>query len=412
MGAKFYWDNWVFTGGGGSGAVKAYGIPNARNFGSAAYRYQIDLDSDKDGILYFDDLCPEETEDLDGFEDADGCIDPDDDLDTIPDVSDKCREQPEDFDGFEDEDGCPEDDNDGDGIFDTLDGCVNEPEDKDGFQDEDGCPDLDHDGDKIPYDKDLCPEQPEDFDAFEDEDGCPEDDNDGDGIPDERDQCPLKKETYNENADEDGCPDKRLRKVVLTATEIKIPQKLLFKVNKANLKKKSKKMLKKLAKVLKKNPDVLKVLIEGHTDQTGSAAYNMKLSIQRAEAVKAFLVKRGISAARLEAKGFGDTQIIDERKSEKAAKRNRRVQFKVLKMKSEEIILEDGQAIPEGAVLKEVISAPVDGKPGTKDPSVLKDPPDKKVQKKPKKRGKKPKKKDKKRKKKNRQKSPKPKKAP
>ena len=54
------------------------------------------------------DKCPNEVEDVDGFEDADGCTDPDNDMDGILDVNDKCPNEAEDIDGIEDEDGCPE----------------------------------------------------------------------------------------------------------------------------------------------------------------------------------------------------------------------------------------------------------------------------------------------------------------
>ena len=64
----------------------------------------------------------------------------DNDGDGIPDGVDKCPDEAEDKDGFEDADGCPNPDNDGDGIPDGFDNCPNEPEDTDGFQDEDGCP--------------------------------------------------------------------------------------------------------------------------------------------------------------------------------------------------------------------------------------------------------------------------------
>lgn len=62
------------------------------------------------------------------------------DGDGIPDERDQCPDQPEDLDGFEDEDGCPDPDNDGDGILDVNDLCMLDPEDKDGDQDNDGCP--------------------------------------------------------------------------------------------------------------------------------------------------------------------------------------------------------------------------------------------------------------------------------
>ncbi|MGN6108047.1 MAG: OmpA family protein [Kofleriaceae bacterium] len=101
----------------------------------------VDQDPDKDGILGAADACPNEPEDMDGFEDENGCPDPDNDGDGIPDTEDKCPLEAEDKDGFQDEDGCPDLDNDGDGIPDTADKCPSEPETKNGFQDEDGCPD-------------------------------------------------------------------------------------------------------------------------------------------------------------------------------------------------------------------------------------------------------------------------------
>lgn len=64
------------------------------------------------------------------------------DGDGVPDRVDVCPDEPEDWDDFEEEDGCPEPDNDGDGIRDELDGCDAEPEDFDGVEDEDGCPEV------------------------------------------------------------------------------------------------------------------------------------------------------------------------------------------------------------------------------------------------------------------------------
>jgi len=98
----------------------------------------------------------------------------DTDGDGIPDYRDACVELPEDLDGFEDDDGCADPDNDNDGIPDAFDLAPNKPEDFDGFEDDDGIPDLDNDGDGIIDDRDMCPDEREDFDGFEDEDGCPD----------------------------------------------------------------------------------------------------------------------------------------------------------------------------------------------------------------------------------------------
>ena len=114
----------------------------------------------------------------------------DNDLDSLPDKADKCPAQAEDVDGFEDNDGCPELDNDKDGVPDTGDRCPNEPETVNGFDDADGCPDVtDNDRDGVPDDKDQCKDGPEDTDGFEDTDGCPDPDNDKDGLPDNQDEC-------------------------------------------------------------------------------------------------------------------------------------------------------------------------------------------------------------------------------
>ena len=107
-----------------------------------SYSPFIDNDSDKDGIKGKEDICPDEAEDYDGYEDEDGCPELDNDGDGILDAVDKCPNEAEDKDGYEDEDGCPELDNDGDGIPDAADKCPDEAEDKDGISDEDGCPDA------------------------------------------------------------------------------------------------------------------------------------------------------------------------------------------------------------------------------------------------------------------------------
>ena len=68
----------------------------------------ISLDTDGDGIPDSRDRCPTLAEDIDGFQDEDGCPEIDNDLDGIIDADDKCPNEPEDFDGVQDDDGCPE----------------------------------------------------------------------------------------------------------------------------------------------------------------------------------------------------------------------------------------------------------------------------------------------------------------
>ena len=197
----------VFTLGAGTSVIRGVGAPAVRGVLGVMYIGE-SQDDDRDGIENHVDQCPTEAEDLDGYEDKDGCPDRDNDLDSILDSADKCPSQAEDMDGFEDTDGCPDLDNDKDGLPDTADQCPNDPETKNGYKDEDGCPDeVDTDNDGIPDARDKCPNEAEDTDGFEDTDGCPDPDNDNDGVPDEHDECVDEPETVNGFQDEDGCPD-------------------------------------------------------------------------------------------------------------------------------------------------------------------------------------------------------------
>jgi OOP family OmpA-OmpF porin len=125
----------------------------------------LDADDDGDGILDGPDVCPGEPETRNGFQDEDGCPDDpdawrlvgtngqplaplalrpgpaDSDGDGLLDAEDRCPRAPEDVDGFEDGDGCPDPDNDRDGVADAQDACPLEAEVINGTKDEDGCPD-------------------------------------------------------------------------------------------------------------------------------------------------------------------------------------------------------------------------------------------------------------------------------
>jgi hypothetical protein len=137
-----------------------------------------------------------------------GPEDTDRDGDQIPDFRDRCPTQAEDLDGFEDDDGCPDYDNDRDGVKDQFDARPDEPEDFDGYQDSDGVFEIDNDGDRIADIDDKCPNQSEDFDGVADTDGCPETDADNDGVSDMADKCPEEAEVRNGIDDDDGCPDR------------------------------------------------------------------------------------------------------------------------------------------------------------------------------------------------------------
>ncbi len=263
------------------------------------------------------------------------------DGDVLSDEQDKCPAGAEDVDGFEDEDGCPDPDNDGDGIVDTQDKCPLQPETKNGLQDDDGCPDeappaVDTDKDGFADDKDKCPSASEDVDGFQDDDGCPEPDNDKDGVPDWEDQCPVQPEVINGVKDDDGCPDEGKSKVRLEANRIVILEKVYFATAKDIILPKSFDLLKQVGTVLRANPQIEKLRVEGHTDDQGNDASNLRLSQRRANNVRAFLVREGIAATRLEAVGYGETKPVDTNKTAVGRENNRRVEFNILKVTGDE----------------------------------------------------------------------------
>jgi outer membrane protein OmpA-like peptidoglycan-associated protein len=248
------------------------------------------------------------------------------DADGINDEVDQCPQEAEDKDGFEDENGCPDADNDADGVADGADKCPTDAEDKDGFEDEDGCPDADNDADGLADGSDKCPTEAEDKDNFQDEDGCPDPDNDSDGVADGADQCPDQSESKNGYLDGDGCPDELPAQVKKFTGAIKG---INFKTKSAEITKGSFKTLDGAVKVLQEYAD-LKLEIQGHTDDVGDDAFNLDLSQQRAESVKAYFTSKGIEDARITAKGYGETQPVDPRKTKAARAKNRRVEFQLI----------------------------------------------------------------------------------
>lgn len=259
----------------------------------------------------------------------------DTDLDGIIDKYDLDPLQPEDFDGFQDEDGAPDLDNDEDGILDREDKAPLEPEDKDGFEDSDGVPDTDNDGDGILDVDDAAPNEAEDIDNFQDKDGAPDPDNDLDNILDKNDQCPGTdstvaqgtdtKETYNEYEDADGCPDKK-PEIAVEKGESIVLEGVYFSSGSANLTSNSKAVLDKVVRTLLENPEI-EVEIRGYTDNTGNYENNIKLSQQRADAVKIYLMNNQIDAARIRTKGFGPENPIAPNDTREGRAKNRRIEF-------------------------------------------------------------------------------------
>ncbi len=217
-------------------------------------------------------------------------------------------------------DGCPLKDTDNDGVLDSEDKCVDvkgEPPD--------GCPPApkDTDADGVPDATDKCIDV-----KGEPPDGCPSNrDSDGDGIIDSKDKCPNAAETKNGFEDDDGCPDELPAKVKSFTGVI---QGIEFDRDKATIRPNSSAVLDKSAAVLSEFPS-LRVLITGHTDNTGTREKNVQLSKERAESVKAYLVGKGIVATRVETKGAGPDEPIDSNVTAAGRQRNRRIEFRLLK---------------------------------------------------------------------------------
>jgi len=254
------------------------------------------------------------------------------DGDGVPDSVDRCPDEPEDRDDFEDEDGCPDPDNDRDRILDRDDQCPNDPETYNGFQDSDGCPDefdRDRDGDRIPDRLDKCPDEPEDHDQFEDEDGCPDPDNDRDRILDVDDLCPNQPETYNGFEDGDGCPDQG--RVRVGHGTLQLFDKIHFDTAKATIKPISFPILDALAATLKGNPQLTLVEVQGHADERGDDDSNLRLTEDRAQAVRRYLTEHGVAGERLAAHGYGETRPLCARHEPACWAKNRRVEFVIVR---------------------------------------------------------------------------------
>lgn len=159
-------------------------------------------------------------------------------------------------------------------------------------------------------------------------------DSDHDGVSDYYDKCPNTPDSVK--VDGAGCPLPKATNTitkpvtyVITDEDKKVVteaiKNLEFDFGKASIRANSYPTLNRLADLLiKKN---LSLKLAGHTDNIGSEAYNMKLSKERAESIKTYLVNKGVNASRIEATGYGETQPIDTNKTEKGRQNNRRVEF-------------------------------------------------------------------------------------
>jgi outer membrane protein OmpA-like peptidoglycan-associated protein len=296
-------------------------------------------DRDHDGVPDNIDRCPDDSGPASNY----GCPEPDADKDGVCDpwVSqkhkesqyaavckgvDKCPTKPEDVDGFQDDDGCPDLDNDGDGIPDAKDLCPNEPEDFDGFQDDDGCPDFDNDHDGIPDSIDKCPNEPEDLDGFEDNDGCPDLDNDKDGIPDLQDKCPNEPGPASNN----GCPEPAPAPVVPPKEPNFPAQQVLrgvtFVSNTPEMTFESFQWLDAIVNNLKEFP-AIEIEVCCYADGTSKRPPPMQLTQSRAESVRQYIVAQGVDSNRIRAIGYGSASPIADNRTAAGRALNRRIEI-------------------------------------------------------------------------------------
>lgn len=226
------------------------------------------------------------------------------------------------------DDGIKAADTDKDGLPDDIDLCPTEPEDHKPPNPDDGCPmPPDRDGDGIPDSRDKCPDQPEDFDKIDDQDGCPEEDFDGDSIGDAVDACPKEPGEPSGEKDKNGCPVFIRR--VEGSTEIQILKQVQFATGSAKILSNSFKILDEVVKLMTVNKDIKLVAIEGHTDDRGSVAMNEKLSDDRSNSVRQYIIDKGIHPDRLTAKGYGPAKPIADNKTNEGRQKNRRVEFHI-----------------------------------------------------------------------------------
>lgn len=176
----------------------------------------------------------------------------------------------------------------------------------------------DSDGDGLVDSKDQCPNQAEDMDQFQDEDGCADLDNDGDGIVDSADQCPDQPETKNGYLDDDGCADQSPTDLVG----------FTFQRNSDKFDPASAALLERAYQVLDRNRR-LTVEIAGHASE--GEAKPLELSIARAEAVKEYLVRRGIGEERVRTVGYGVDRPTASNATRDGRDKNRRIEFRVVR---------------------------------------------------------------------------------
>ena len=178
-------------------------------------------------------------------------------------------------------------------------------------------PPVDPDGDSVIGGGDLCP----DVAGPVGNAGCPDTDKDGDAVVDRLDKCP---DEPAGSRGRDGCPLARR-----SGNKIVILEQVNFATDQDVILSESFPILEEVARVMNENPEVDRILVEGHTDSRASDAYNLELSRRRAASVVRFLIESGVAAERLCSPGFGRSRPLADNATEEGMALNRRVEFTI-----------------------------------------------------------------------------------
>ena len=261
-------------------------------------------DKDKDGIYDYKDKCPT----VYGLKEYQGCPLPAEDIDSdgdgILDIKDACPYEA----GLKKYMGCP--DTDGDGIVDVEDAC---PELKGSISNH-GCPiqDKDIDKDGIPDIEDYCVYLP----GTKEFHGCP--DTDQDGVSDIDDACPYLRGSKTNK----GCPSTTQQAKQLSAlVEFDTDQAIIHP-----------EYALELDGIIQgvEGVDNYQIMIAGHTDTEGNAAYNYQLGQQRAAAIKHYFLERGVASNRIQLISYGEAKPVARNSSSLGRTRNRRGEVRVV----------------------------------------------------------------------------------
>lgn len=226
--------------------------------------------------------------------------------------------------------GCPDPvDSDGDRISDALDACPNEPGPTSADPALHGCvPPLDTDGDGIADPVDACPSVKGILQAQAGISGCPVD-SDRDGVADALDSCPSLAGEDTPAAMLRGCPKARLEQDWIVLNEP-----VRFSPTGTAILTQSEGVLTAVVELLVQHSEIELLNVEGHTDSSGSARGNLKLSRERAGSVVAWLVRHGISARRLTSEGFGASVPVDTNDTPQGRSNNRRLELRIVRRSS------------------------------------------------------------------------------